>query len=111
VKTLHYAGTKVRISDALATALQAYLVALRFKSSPSEWYSLPCYVDGSDEASRVDIQLVPNTPIIIAPSSVSLPDAAGSAEAAAELEGWTAHWLDVHYDDGSDDIEAIVANA
>ncbi|MCU1543877.1 MAG: hypothetical protein JWM50_1742 [Microbacteriaceae bacterium] len=106
MKTLHYAGTHVRISDGLGNALQAYLVALRFKSTPSEWYALPCYLADGDKPLRVDIQLVPNTPMIIAPSPTDLPDPEGSEEAMAELAGWTAHWLDVHYDEGSDDVVA-----
>jgi hypothetical protein len=111
VKTLHYAGTHLRISDGVATALQGYLVALRFKSTPSEWYSLPCYLDGSDESVRVVVQLVPNTPIVIAPAGGHSTDPDGSAEAVAELEGWTAHWLELHYDDGPDDLEALLPKA
>jgi hypothetical protein len=114
VKTLHYAGTRIRISDELATAFQAYLVALRFKSSPSEWYSLPCYVDGIDGETRIDIQLVPNVPVIIAPSPGDLPDPTGSAEAVAELGAWTTEWLDVSgvdYDDGLSEIDTLVARS
>lgn len=114
MKKLHYAGTSIRISDELATAFQAYLVALRFKSAPSEWYSLPCYVEGSDEETRVDIQLVPNVPVIIAPSTPALADPSGSAVAVAELEAWTAEWLDMsgpHYDDGLSEIDSLVARA
>ena len=111
MKTLHYAGIQIRISDGVASSLQAYLVALRFKSTPSEWYSLPCYLDGSDESVRVDVQLVPNVPTVIAPLSSALPDPDGSAEASADLDGFTAHWLDVHYDDGSDNIEELIPDS
>jgi hypothetical protein len=114
MKTLHYAGTSIRISDGLATAFQAYLVALRFKAAPSEWYSLPCYVNGSDRQTRVDIQLVPNVPIIIAPLLDELADPAGSADAVAELEAWTAHWVDVsgvRYEEGTSDLDMLESRA
>lgn len=85
MKTIHYAGADLPVSDEVASELQAYLIALRFLPMPSSWQSIPTYDRGTGEPITANLHLSSGSPIVIVPAPAHPADPEGSAETAADL--------------------------
>ncbi|MDY7542624.1 MULTISPECIES: hypothetical protein [unclassified Cryobacterium] len=84
MQTIYYSGTNFRVADELAWSIQSLISKLQ-AAGGSGFYSIPGYAEGSDNPSILRVRFMGNAPIVFAESFPSLPNAAGTLEAIAEI--------------------------
>lgn len=104
MKRIFYGQLTIDVSDELAeqfakwveeVANRAYRMNSDYMNRPSLWkqrdqgfYSIPGYINDSNEPSLLSLLIGRGHDLAIAPISRSLPDAPGTLEATLEFKAW-----------------------